>query len=280
MSVLYFLLLILALLTIAVTWVVTASCAICWYEYANRDPELLAQRRLPERTLLAFRLVTMEIAAVLASLLQYPFGWLPPRPPLAESFAERPVLLLHGLLQNRACWFWMQRELGFAGFRAVRTINLPPWEHLEQLTDRLDAAVKELCEIYETDKVHLVCHSMGGIVARNYIQLHNGAGRIDRCILIATPNQGSKLAPLAVSPLGELVMPGSEFLAELNAAPMPPAVATSVILTHHDNIVLPWENARLEGAETIEFDWIGHTTLLYDSEAIRAVISTLRGART
>ena len=41
MSILYFFLVLFIVLWILIFWVVTTSFALAWYEYSNRDPELL-----------------------------------------------------------------------------------------------------------------------------------------------------------------------------------------------------------------------------------------------
>lgn len=46
-------------------------------------------------------------------------------------------------------------------------------------------------EKFPDNKVDFICHSMGGIVARTYIQGRNYQDDVDKLIMIATPNKGS-----------------------------------------------------------------------------------------
>jgi len=124
---------------------------------------------------------------------------------------------LHGLFHNRACWLLVLLGLRLNGVRSLYTINLPPWKGVESLTERLAKKVDELRLASGCDRVHLVGHSMGGIIARNYLQIRGGAAKVDRCILIATPNQGSRLAALALSPLAKALIPGSKLIKRLAA---------------------------------------------------------------
>jgi pimeloyl-ACP methyl ester carboxylesterase len=79
-------------------------------------------------------------------------------------------------------------------------------EDLDRSAARLDAEVKAFGA---GDPVHLVAHSMGGLVSRRFAQLFpetwramddaNGAGRGGRLIMLGTPNRGSFSIPLTLS---------------------------------------------------------------------------------
>ena len=106
---------------------------------------------------------------------------------------------------------------------------------------------KHLAAVRETFPkltVDVIGYSMGGLVARGYVEGDGYAGGVDRLILIATPNHGSHWAGLAVlakarmsaaealgpgewhptwlitgglCEAGRDLTPGSKFLADLNA---------------------------------------------------------------
>lgn len=275
MSILYFLLALFIALWILIFWVVTTSCALAWYEYSNRDPQLLVGRFLPERRYLALRLILVEAGSIFLSICAYPFGFLPERPQEFRSTQRRPVLLLHGLFHNRAVWFLMKQRLEQCGFTVV-TVNLPPFEMVETLVRRISETIEETLVTYDVEQVDIVGHSMGGLLARYYIEIMGGDNRIGRCLLLGTPNAGSKVAPFALSPMGRDLMPGSNFLTELNSAPLSSSVRYVTIYSRHDNLVIPSESAELPGAESIEVEWLGHSSLLFHRETIEATIDALR----
>jgi len=130
--------------------------------------------------------------------------------------------------------------------------------------DTYAVRLKELIDTvkYRTGKpkVNLMAFSMGGLVARRYMQLF-GTDDIDKVILIGTPNKGttgdvSKVCPLfgakhECRDLNE----GSLFLNKLNYGEKPDIPITMVLGTgcdmageQGDGIVLE-DHARLEGAE-------------------------------
>lgn len=266
---------VLAFIFAATAVVVLLSYAIAWYEYANRQPELMAERFAPRRLGLAAWLIAMETGFLFLTVLLHPLGWFSARERPVEQGDATPIILLHGLFHNRACWLWTRYRLRRQGFTALYAINLPLWKDVESLTERLAKKVDELRHATGIDRVHLVGHSMGGIIARNYLQIRGGAQKVDRCVLLASPNVGSKLAPFALTPLGKLLLPGSEFLRRLATAPLPPGVRLTAVANRHDNMVLPFESARLDGAHNVELAGMGHASVLYHPRATAAIVAAL-----
>ncbi len=254
--------------------VVILTYSMCWYEYANADPKLIDNRFKARNIRMSLSLILQETCFNVLTLVIIPFGLLNPRRHPKQR-GETPVLLLHGLFNNRASWFWFKAGLRSNGFNNIATINLSSWHNEEVLTELVAKKVDELRHRLGVNKVHLVCHSMGGIIARNYIQLRGGAEKIDCCVILGSPHAGSKLAPLSLAPLGRVLVPGSEFLRRLNEAEPPAGVRITNICTRKDNMVLPNENSRLSWGEQVELDGLGHTGLIYRRAALEVVYRAL-----
>ncbi|MCK4536934.1 MAG: alpha/beta fold hydrolase [Desulfuromonadales bacterium] len=260
---------------------VLLSFTMAWYERANNQPELIERRFTSRGICLSLWLMIQESASLLLTLALNPFGWSNPKTTFLEPGENPPVILLHGLFQNRSCLYWMQYRLKRAGFKNVLSINTPPWRDMETLTEILARKIDEVRIAHKVEKVHLVGHSMGGMIARNYVQLRGGAPRVACCITLGSPHTGSKLAPFALSQLGKSLLPGSNFLKQINAADKPTESRMIAIYTRHDNIVLPATNARLATAdEIIELDGMGHTALMFHPRAIRTIIDQLKTDET
>ena len=116
---------------------------------------------------------------------------------------------------------------------------------------------------------------MGGIIARNYIQLRGGENKVEKCIFLGTPHAGSKLTPFALSPLSNALAPKSDFLERLAATLPSSQIKMTNIYSSKDNIVVPAISAHLEWLDNIILDRIGHTGLLYRRKSIEAVASAL-----
>lgn len=259
----------------AVALTVLLSFTVAWYERANSRPDLIDRRFTTRGVCIAIWLLIEETACLLLTILLRPFGWLQPKMVEEEHDARPPVILLHGLFQNRGCLFWLQYRLRSAGYHQVISINTPPWRDLETLTEGLAKKVDELRINLKVDKVILIGHSMGGMIARNYVQNRGGAAYVQGMVTLGSPHHGSKLAPFALSPTGKTLLPDSAFLRQFNSVSWPEETQAVSIYTRYDNIVLPAESAKMHGAQQVELDGMGHTALLFHPRSLQAVIDAL-----
>lgn len=275
------LLLILIKLTVCLTALsVLLSYTVAWYERANAQPDLIERRFTTRGCGIAIWLLIQETACLLLTVVMRPLGWAATRVPEAGQSDRPPVILLHGLFQNRGCLFWLQFRLRSAGYLQTMSISTPPWRDIETLTEILAKKVDELRIRLKVDKVVLVGHSMGGMIARNYIQNRGGAANVYGVVTLGSPHHGSKLAPFAISPIGKTLLPGCEFLVKFNSMPWPEQARAISIYTRYDNIVLPAESAKMTGAQVVELDGMGHTSLLFHPRSLQAVIEAVNQITT
>jgi len=254
---------------------VLLSYSICWYEYSNANPGLVNKRFSWKNLKLIIKLIAPEVFFDFISLVALPFGlW--NRSNQATQRGETPVLLLHGLLVNQSCWFWFKRQLQQQGFNNIVTMNLSSWHSEEVLSELVAKRVDELRHQLGVNKVHLVGHSMGGIIARNYVQLRGGNDKVEQLVCLGSPHYGSKLATFSMNPLGKLLIPTSDFLQRLNSAPIPEDTHLTNIYTNKDNMVLPNSNNHLPWGEAVELDDMGHTSLIYRKAPIDATVMALK----
>jgi hypothetical protein len=116
---------------------VVLSFSIAWIERVHGDSAEAGERRPG----LVTRLLLTEFVCLLLTLLFRPLGWLPARIPAGPA-RRPPVILLHGLFQNRSCLFVLHWRLRVAGFDRVVSINTPPWHNLETLVDTVATTVE------------------------------------------------------------------------------------------------------------------------------------------
>ena len=112
------------------------------------------------------------------------------------------MLLLHGLWLNSVTMFYLALALDDAGF-ATKSLDYHSMrgtlsDHVGALADGVDGTAAEV--------VHLVAHSLGGIVALNYLQGTRDR-RIGRVVLLGAPVGGSQAArAFADWPGGDLML--------------------------------------------------------------------------
>lgn len=255
---------------------VLLTYCICWYEKSNENPRLIEKRFRGKSLKLILKLMLPEIVFNCITVLLILPGMISSKH-LKLNRGEIPTILLHGLFDNQGSWIWFKYQLQKAGVKNIVTLNLSSWHNEEVLTELLAKKIDEIRLQIGVNKVNLVGHSMGGIIARNYVQLRGGAEKIDKIVCLGSPHQGSKLACFSFAPLGKVLIPGSDFLTRLNKAPVPAAISMTNIYTNKDNMVQPNRSNHLHWGTAIELDDMGHTSLIYRQAPIQATAAALIG---
>ncbi|WP_338681503.1 alpha/beta fold hydrolase [Janthinobacterium sp. TB1-E2] len=235
----------------------------------------------PEYQLGAMGAARLFLGELRATLWTSSWGMLRPRLHAAGSIPGQgmPVLLVHGYVCNGGYWTKLSLQLARAGI-VHKAIDLEPINaDIEEFVPLVEQAITELCARTGSDRVILVAHSMGGLVARAWLR-HYGAARVARIITIGTPHHGTALANLAAGAnarqMSRVNGTPSGWLAQLAASETPEtrALITS-IYSHHDNIVAPQASAQLPGARNIAFGGIGHVALASDARVLRQLLAEI-----
>jgi triacylglycerol esterase/lipase EstA (alpha/beta hydrolase family) len=192
---------------------------------------------------------------------------------------RRPVLLVHGILgQRHLYWNLFASRLKRDGFR-VHEAQLP-YSMLGDIriaARRLAEKVEATCKGDKTEKVDIVCHSAGGLVARYYVKFLEGHKRIGHLILLGTPHKGTYFSyVLPLLRIANQAKPGSNLIREIDEADAPD-VPTTNFWSPVDGIVFPAENAKLAGPKVhnVQVDWMHHWGFLVSGEVYKKVHDAL-----
>lgn len=185
-----------------------------------------------------------------------------------------PLLLIHGYQCNRGFWLWHRRSLERAGWR-VATISLAPvFNDIDGYAEQLSRRIDEVCAAAGTERLFLVCHSMGGLAARAYLRRFGNA-RVAKLVTIGSPHHGSQLARIGPGENGRQMIPGNAWLAGLNAPGAIPLPETVSIYSCQDNYVMPQDSSVLEGAKSLPLAGIGHLEMAFHREIERRLLDEL-----
>lgn len=196
---------------------------------------------------------------------------------------RRPVLLVHGILgQRHLYWNLFKRRLVADGFRVHEVVL--PYALLgdiriaaRMLADKVDATLAG----DKADRVDLVCHSAGGLVARYYLTYLKGDRSVRHLVTLGTPHNGTYFAYLLQLPflsIARQTRPGSHLLQEISGpGAVPPHVRITSLWSPTDGVVLPPENAVLAGARNVKVPWTTHWGFLWNQHIYTVVKDALLG---
>lgn len=242
----------------------------------------------------------VELAWIAAHVVTYPLGVAQEReqrqqerftltglPPVRRGLligdveaAGTPILLVHGLVDNRSIFTWLRRALRRRGFNRIWTMNYHVLTHdVRAAAHRLGGTVEAICEQTGYDRIHVIGHSMGGIVARYYVQRMSGDARVHTLVTLGSPHGGTRAAHLLPRGVCRQLVPSSDVIAEL-AAPAPGCRTRFVSFwSDLDALISPKRAARIDHpdlrARNVFVPHVGHMSLPIDARVTREIAATL-----
>lgn len=207
---------------------------------------------------------------------------------MPPSASTEPVIIIHGLWVRGLVMGLLARRIAQDGF-AARTYSYPTMRlTLSENAERF----ARFCAGLAAPRVHIVAHSMGGLVALKMLESHRQL-HCGRLVLAGTPYTGSFAAErLARFPGGRSLLGRSiaEWLRE--PRPLPDGIAETGIIAGtrgyglgrllapdlprpHDGVVALAETAIPGVTRRIELK-VGHTGMLMSREVARQCCAFLR----
>ena len=198
--------------------------------------------------------------------------------------ARIPVVLVHGLVDNRSVFTVMRRSLRRRGFAQVCTWNYSPLlRDVESAAAALGAHIERVCAQTGHERVHVVGHSMGGLVARYLVQRLGGDRRVETLVTLGTPHAGTRWAHLLPTPLVRQLRPGSSLLAELAGPASGCRTRVTAVYSDLDQVVVPSAAGRCDhpdlAARNVLVRGVGHMSLPIHRAVVDEVAATLAGRR-
>lgn len=245
----------------------------------------LCERVLPSRlaglSTALLKATVLEIAILAGHLLLYPSGIVqegrttaPEPSPLPEAPTTRlptepkpPVVLLHGFIDNRSVFVLLRRSLAQHGRQQIESLNYSPLTcDIRTAAELLGRHIEEICRRTGHPRVDIVGHSLGGLIARYYVQRLGGDIRVRTLVTLGTPHSGTRVVPLAdAHPIVRQMRPGSEVIEELRL-PAPDCRTRFVSFwSDLDHVMDPPETACVDHpdllAQNVQVTGIGHLAL-------------------
>ena len=113
------------------------------------------------------------------------------------------------MVDNRSIFTVLRRGLRRRGFRRVLAINYSPLTSDVRLAaTNLATRVEQLCAETGFERIHVIGHSMGGLIARYYVQRLGGDARVHTLVTLGTPHARHPGGPPDPAPAGPPAAPG------------------------------------------------------------------------
>lgn len=196
-----------------------------------------------------------------------------------------PILLVHGFIDNRSVFTVLRRALHRRGYRNVLTTNYSVLTHdIPTAAAELGEVIERLCARSGHDRIDVIGHSLGGLIARYYVQRLGGDAHVGHLVTLGTPHGGTQWTRLLPTRLPATILsqlrPDSALIAEL-AEPTNCSTTILAVYSDLDHVVTPGIAARCEHPDldvvNVLARGVGHMSLPIDPRVARVVADHLSG---
>jgi hypothetical protein len=196
-----------------------------------------------------------------------------------------PVLLVHGLADGQSVVPPLERELHGDGVGPFVPVACNPFgPDIRTAARALGQQVESVCADGAGRTAVVIGYSLGGLIARYYVQRLGGDAHVPLLITLATPHSGTATALLAPAhPLLRQLRPGSALLTELGE-PAPNCHTRFVAFySDLDEAVIPAARGRIDhpdlNARNVLVPGVGHLTLPLHQPVIDEMRALLAAAQ-
>ncbi len=181
------------------------------------------------------------------------------------------VVLVHGFLATAGVFRPLRARLEREAGARVATFTHAPCVGIRRIARRLADLIDH---VPLGTRITVVGHSLGGVVARWYVQEMEGHTRVSRTISLASPFRGVNVPQLLV---GADLHEQSELLRRVRDRAHVHGVPHTSVVAAADSVVVGVETACLGYGDVVVVPKRGHNGLLFDHAVAAMVIDRLNG---
>jgi pimeloyl-ACP methyl ester carboxylesterase len=218
-----------------------------------------------------FRTQVTETLATIREVVLLPRD-IPDVVPATLAPCDDVVVMLHGFFASAGVFRPMKRMLVSRTGAKVASFTHAPGAGIERIAQSLARIVEQ---VPKQCRVHLVGHSLGGVVARWYVQELGGHKRVTQTISLGSPFGGTERVRRLRFLVGADLHRTSPVLARLRARAHEHDVPHTSIVADDDTMVVPADSAVFPRGEVVVLRGRGHNSLLFDPESIGHVVTAV-----
>jgi triacylglycerol lipase len=191
------------------------------------------------------------------------------------------VVFVHGFVCNRGLWLPWMRRLRSQGVPYV-SVNLEPvFGDIDDYMPLMSDAVRRAQALTGRPPM-LVCHSMGGLVARAWMAAEPGIP-VHKIVTIGSPHRGTWLGRFSRVANGRQMRQDGDWLSalqkrEAQIAPQDTYANFVCWYSNADNIVFPASTATLPGADNRLVPGAAHVALAFHPRVMDESLAMLASA--
>jgi pimeloyl-ACP methyl ester carboxylesterase len=217
------------------------------------------------------QLIGPERLALLRQVALFPLDWNNVVPKVVRP-DDDVVVLVHGFCASAGVFRPLRARLESETGARIATFTHAPGVGVRRIAAQLQRLVER---IPSSARITVVGHSLGGVVARWYVQEMGGHARVARTISMASPFSGVLVPPLLV---GADLHEQSLLLRRLRAGARASAVPHTSIVAGLDTVVPGHGTACLGAGDIVVLPQCGHNELLFDARVAQIVIDRVKRA--
>ena len=194
--------------------------------------------------------------------------------------AGTPILLVHGIVSNRSIFTLLRRGLTRRGFSNVFAMNYTTLStDVRTAAARLSEEVERIVEETGFERIHIIGHSLGGLIGRYYVTRLAGDARVHTLVTLGTPHTGTYAAYAVPTRLMQQMRPGSGLVRELARPVRGCRTRFIAYWSDSDLAVVPQSAAALRHrdlrARNVRLHGAGHLTLPMLREVVHGISNAL-----
>lgn len=260
-------------------------CVTAWILLITAVFGLLLKRFFPKKmhhVINVFQATALDVFAKLLCLILLPYRQTRLDPGPEDITAnDVPILLIPGYLENSAVWIYHRYHYQRAGLKNIFTIDLGyPFSSIENYAEIVREKIKKIKALTGNHRIHLIGHSMGGIVAAYYtVHMAEQDGvEVKKFITLGSPFEGTVMSKFGIGKCTRQMSRSSSFLKELTRSLSKSKARCFCQASLVDLIVFPGLSAApvSQGFSMIKiYDDLGHISFLFSDDVIKSDIKFL-----